>query len=378
MILVALEHEGISLPPNKAIQIEKTRDSQHGDYSSNVALIIAKSVDSNPRELADRIAGHLPDSELIDHAEVAGPGFINFFLNNNAYISTINEIIEAGGNYGCSDYGEGKPILIEFVSANPTGPLHIGHGRGVAYGAAVANLLEAIGYRVDREYYVNDTGRQMDILTLSIWLRYLEICDANIIFPEQAYQGEYIKAIARKLIAEKGDLLSKDTAALFSQHDTKADTEKYLDDLIDLAKSTLGENNYEFVLKLGLNEILNEIRTDLEDIGVTYDNWFSERSLTIDDQINKCIKQLDDNGYIYEKDGAQWFRSSKFGDEKDRVVIRDNNQTTYFASDIAYHKSKYDRGYTQIIDIWGADHHGYIARVKAALEALDKDTDALK
>jgi len=358
------------------IQVEKTRDKQHGDFSSNIAMVLAKAIDRNPRELAEKIAQYIKSSDLIDRVEVAGPGFINFFLKQNAYHFVINEILTQEEKFGNSDYGQAESILIEFVSANPTGPLHIGHGRGAAYGEAVANLLKATGNHVDKEYYVNDAGRQMDILTLSIWLRYLEIHKIKINFPEQAYKGEYVIHIASELKSEKGNSLLRDISTLESESET--DLEKQLDNAIKFIKSELDEKEYDYVLDLGLKIILRDIHTDLEEFGITYDNWFSERELLNTNQINECVEQLQSHGYIYEQGGAQWFRSSELGDEKDRVIIRDNGQSTYFASDIAYHKTKFDRGYTKVIDIWGADHHGYIARVKAALKAMDENPEKLE
>jgi arginyl-tRNA synthetase len=358
------------------IQIEKTRDKQHGDFSSNIAMVLAKAIEKNPRELADKIAQSITSSDLIERVEVAGPGFINFFLTQKAYHFVINEILTEEDKFGYSDFGQAESVLIEFVSANPTGPLHIGHGRGAAYGEAVANLLKATGYHVDKEYYVNDAGRQMDILILSIWLRYLEIHKIKIDFPEQAYKGEYIIHIASELKSEKGNILIRDISALESK--SEADFDKQLDNAIKFLKLELDEEEYEYVLDLGLNKILEDIRTDLEEFGITYDNWFSERELLNTNLINECVQQLQSHSHIYEQEGAQWFRSSELGDEKDRVIIRDNGQSTYFASDIAYHKAKFDRGYSKIIDIWGADHHGYIARVKAALKAMDEEPEKLE
>ena len=356
------------------IQIERTRDQAHGDFACNIAMALAKQAKTSPRQLASSIVENLPDSDIIDHVEIAGPGFINFFLKKQSRLSVITNILQSGENYGRSKFGSGKSILVEFVSANPTGPLHIGHGRGAAYGAVVADLLEAIGYQVDREYYVNDAGRQMDILTVSIWLRYLEQCGIKIDFPENAYQGNYILEIANNLYKSKQDTLSNEVAFPGNNDDL----ETKMDQLIVISKSTLGNENYQLILDLGLNEILGEIREDLASFGVVFDRWFSEQSLTNDKQIQKCIDKLKESDFVYEDGGTLWFRSTAFADEKDRVIIRENGQTTYFASDIAYHLDKFSRGYDKAINIWGADHHGYIARVKAALSALDKNPDALE
>ncbi len=356
------------------IKIERTRDQSHGDYACNIAMVLAKQARTNPRELAAALLESIPESEIVERVEIAGPGFINFFLSKQSRLNVISNILQAGKAYGRSEFGAGKSILVEFVSANPTGPLHVGHGRGAAYGATVSDLLEAIGYKVDREYYVNDAGRQMDILTVSIWLRYLEQCGIEIEFPENAYQGDYIRDIADKLLSEKQQSLSSD----MDFPEVKDDPETHIDQVIAFAKQTLGIENYQSILDLGLIEILGEIQGDLADFGVIFDHWFSERSLSNDDQIQKCIAKLKDSGFVYEEQGALWFRSTEFGDEKDRVIVRENGQATYFASDIAYHVEKFSRGYDTAINIWGADHHGYIARVKAALSALDENPDALE
>jgi len=356
------------------IKIERTRDQSHGDYACNIAMVLARQAKINPRQLAAALLENIPGSEIIERVEIAGPGFINFFITKQSRLNVITNILQAAEAYGRSEFGSGKSILIEFVSANPTGPLHVGHGRGAVYGAVVSDLLEAVGYKVDREYYVNDAGRQMDILTVSIWLRYLEQCEIKIDFPANAYQGDYIRNIADKLLSDKQQSLSSN----MDFPETKDDPEIHIDQLIAFAKTTLGSENYQTILDLGLNEILGEIRGDLADLGVVFDRWFFERSLSSDDQIQKCIAKLKDSAFVYEEEGALWFRSTAFGDEKDRVIIRDNGQATYFASDIAYHVEKFSRGYDKAINIWGADHHGYIARVKAALSALDENPDALE
>ncbi len=356
------------------IQIERTRDKSHGDFACNIAMVLARQAKTNPRKLAAALLENMPESEIIERVEIAGPGFINFYLTKQSRLNVITRILQTAEAYGRSEFGTGKSILIEFVSANPTGPLHVGHGRGAVYGAVVSDLLEAIGYKVDREYYVNDAGRQMDILTVSIWLRYLELCAIKIDFPENAYQGDYIRNIADKLLRDKKQSLSSDT----DFPETKDDPEINIDQLIAFTKTTLGSENYQAILDLGLNEILNEIRADLADLGVVFDRWFFEHSLEDDDQIQECIAKLMDSTFVYEEEGALWFRSTAFGDEKDRVIIRDNGQATYFASDIAYHVEKFSRSYDKAINIWGADHHGYIARVKAALSALDENPDALE
>ncbi len=365
------EEQSLTLSIPDHIQVENSRDKQHGDYASNIAMILAKQAKMTPRQLAELILKNTTDSSVIEKIEIAGPGFINFYLKQNAQSSIVEDILKSGNSYGQSNSFAGKKALIEFVSANPTGPLHVGHGRGAAYGAVVANLLQAIGYEVNKEYYVNDAGRQMDILAASVYLRYLEENNHKIRFPDKAYQGDYIYDIARNLKQQHEDSLFHPI-----ELNDNEDPEKQLDALIDEIKTKLGDD-YNTVHQAGLDTILRDIKNDLAEFGVPIDNWFSERSLSEEDQISKTLKQLEGNGHIYAKDGAKWFRSETLGDEKDRVIIRDNGQSTYFASDIAYHDHKFKRGYDKIIDIWGADHHGYIARVRAALEALGHDNDKL-
>lgn len=360
-----------------SIQIENSRDPAHGDFATNIAMVLAKLAKCNPRELANDIIKHLPDSEVLEKTELAGPGFINFFLKPNAYHSIIKDIFDQSDRYGDSDIGQNTPTLIEFVSANPTGPLHIGHGRGAAYGAAVANLLKRAGFDVSCEYYINDAGRQMDILAVSIWLRYLQKCDQDIPFPDNGYKGDYINDIAENLFKQHNDRFLNGTDTLLVLFD-EPDAETKIDKLVNFCVATLGKENYQIIFDAGLDSILTTIKEDLQGFGVEFDNWFSERSLVEENTVAKCIDKLTGNNWVYEKDGAKWFASSKFGDEKDRVLIRENGQATYFASDIAYHLSKVERGYKKIIDIWGADHHGYIARVKGSMQALGLSEDLLE
>jgi arginyl-tRNA synthetase len=361
--------------------IERTRDPRHGDFACNVAMVLAKKARCKPRELAEKLVAALPGSELVEKVEIAGPGFINFTLSMGAYSNTVGEVLRRGADFGRSDLGQGKRVQVEFVSANPTGPLHVGHGRGAAYGAVVADLLQAVGFEVHREYYVNDAGRQMDILGTSVWLRYLELCDESLAFPSNGYKGDYVWDIAATLHREHGEAYKIAADEVFAgvpaDEPAGGDKELHIDALIEQAKRLLGDNRYRFVFELGLNTILDDIRDDLGLFGVNYDEWFSERSLTESGKVNKMIERLRASGHMYEKEGAWWFRSSDFGDEKDRVVIRDNGQTTYFASDIAYHMDKMERGFHRVIDVWGADHHGYVPRVKAALEALGDAPDKL-
>ncbi|MDP6967609.1 MAG: arginine--tRNA ligase [Gammaproteobacteria bacterium] len=362
------------------IQVENTRDKQHGDLASNVALTLAKAARRNPRDIAQMICDNLPAAAEVSKTEIAGPGFINFFISQNATATVLNRIIAQGDAYGQCQVGNNQSVQIEFVSANPTGPLHVGHGRGAAYGASLANLLKAAGFKVQREYYVNDAGRQMNILAASVWLRYLALQDITIAFPSNGYQGAYVKDIAAALHQRVGASLKHTATEITTNLPADApagDKEAHIDAIIERAQQLLGPDNYQLLFAAGLDAIRDDIKDDLQAFNVTFDNWFSERSLSHDDQIERVIKKLQEKDHIYQKEGALWFRSTAFGDDKDRVVKRDNGQTTYFASDIAYHLNKFERGFDTVINIWGADHHGYITRVKAALTAMGIDAERL-
>ena len=363
------------------IQVTPARDASQGDYASNIALTLAKPAGMAPRALAELIVGKLSAVDAIEKIEVAGPGFINFFVASSTSHSVIRRILEQGQDFGRSELGQGGKIQVEFVSANPTGPLHVGHGRGAAFGATLANLLSYVGYEVQKEYYVNDAGRQMHILGTSVWLRYLELCGETIVFPSNGYQGDYVWDIAATLHRENADRFHRPVVQVMADVCADApagDKEKHIDDLIANAHGLLGEDEYSIVFDLALVTLTDVIRVDLQNFGVEFDRWFSERSLSDEGLIEQAIKRLQDNGHVYEEGGALWFRSTDFGDEKDRVVRRDNGQTTYFASDIAYHMNKFERGFDQVINIWGADHHGYVPRVKASLSALGYNADNLE
>jgi len=365
------------LPESYAIQIEQTRDASHGDYACNIAMVLSKQVGMKPRDLANLIKDATTDNEYILKIELAGPGFINFFIDATAYHSIIPEIFEQGHDFGRSTSEEHQKVLLEFVSANPTGPLHIGHGRGAAYGATVANLLRFAGFDVTCEYYINDAGRQMDILAASIWLRYQQVFNNALSFPDNAYQGDYIKLLVNNIVESHGDQYTYDLDAI-NEAMADDDAERRLDSIIRICKEALGKDCYQLFFKAGLDSILQGIREDLEEFGVCFENWFSEQSLVDDHTVDACLEKLEEEKWILEKEGAKWFASSRLGDEKDRVLIRENGQATYFASDIAYHKNKFDRGFDKVINIWGADHHGYIARVKAAITALNYDAGKLE
>jgi len=355
------------------VQIDAAKDLQHGDFACNIALILAKPAKRKPRDIAELIVQNLPSSHLVTKVEIAGPGFINFFLAPEAFQAIIPEILSAGKNYGRADIGKGQRILVEFVSSNPTGPLHVGHGRHAAYGAVVSDLLEHIGYSVHREYYVNDAGRQMDILAVSVWLRYLELCGEIFPFPVNGYKGDYIVAIAQHLKEKYDKNLFKKAAEVFADQplDESAggDKEVYIDAIVVRAKQLLGEDFYLQIFDLTLEMILTDIREDLAEFGVKFQEWFSERSFTQTDIVDKHIAQMQKDDLVYEQDGALWFRSSNYGDDKDRVLQRANGQRTYFANDLLYHIHKFERGFTAAIDIFGSDHHGYIPRMRAGLQA---------
>ncbi len=359
------------------VMVERTRDTSHGDFATNLAMTLAKAAKINPRLLAEKIIGAMPNEPSVVKTEIAGPGFINFFIDPRAQFRIVQQILDEGREFGLSEVGAGQSVLVEFVSANPTGPLHVGHGRGAAYGSAVSNLLTAVGFKVHREYYVNDAGRQMDILAASVWLRYLEECGEVLAFPCNGYRGEYVRDIAADLLKQAcSDYLhpaAKVMEGLPPDEPQGGDKEIHIDAVVARAKGLLGPEAYRHVFDAGLNSILDDIRQDLAEFGVEYEEWFSERGLDESKAVERTLDKLRTGGHLYEKDGATWFASSQFGDEKDRVVVRENGQMTYFASDIAYHMDKLERGFGQLINIWGADHHGYIPRVKAAIQALGGD-----
>jgi len=398
-----------------SVQFERTRQKEHGDFATNVAMTLAKPARRNPRELATLVVAALPSDDLITKVDIAGPGFINLFIAQDARHSVLNTVFKQGDSYGLGEPGSKRKIMVEFVSANPTGPLHVGHGRGAAYGDALARVLAAAGNTVEREYYVNDAGRQMDILAVSVWIRYLQVNNVAVELPDNGYKGDYINSYAKELAALHGDTfavslevyqaesLNRDQSSALSElksmpEDTfeeqrkrlnlsatefinkfeKRFLEEALDKRIEFAKSQLGADGYGIFFERALNSILEDIRQDLGEFGVDYDTWFSERSLFDDGKITKAINKLKASGDVYEKGGAWWFRTTDYGDEKDRVVVRDNGQPTYFASDIAYHADKLERGFDLAINVWGSDHHGYIPRVKASLEALGLDQEKLK
>lgn len=372
LAIVAPEQQSVT------ITLERPRQASHGDFATNLALQLAKPLKLNPRDIAGRLVAELPKSPFVAKAEVAGAGFINLFLAPAAKLQAVGAVLEQGAKFGSSAMGGGRKVQVEFVSANPTGPLHVGHGRGAAYGASLSSLLDFAGYKVTREFYVNDAGRQMDILALSTWLRYLELHGSAIPFPKNAYQGDYVHDMAEAIRKAHGDRYKRDAAAVTAgAPDAQEDAEVHLDALIAKAKELLGDD-YAYVHNYTLTEQLGDSREDLAEFGVHFDTWFSEKSLFDTGMVDKAVALLEKHGHVYVQDGARWFRSTAFGDEKDRVVQRENGLYTYFASDIAYHLNKYERGFDRIIDIWGADHHGYIPRVKGAIKALGLDENRLE
>ncbi len=338
---------GVEVP---FIEVEATKDKKHGDFATNVAMVLASMTKENPRRIAEHIKNHFDTEGVIERIEIAGPGFINFFVRESVWPSLLEAIDRKGGDYGQTDLGRGKKVQIEFVSANPTGPLHIGHARGAVVGDVLARLLEACGYFVSREYYINDAGNQMNNLGKSVYLRVRELLGEVVDFPETCYKGDYIKELA-------GEILKREGRSILDKPE-----EELIGTLTDFAAQA----------------ILEGIREDLRVFGVSFDRYFSERELYRDDGVMTLLRELEAEDFIYRDDDTSWFRTTRFGDEKDRVVIRQNGEPTYFAADIAYHKNKFERGFDTLIDIWGADHHGYIPRMQACVQALGYPREALR
>lgn len=363
------------------IKVDRAKDSAHGDYASNLALILAKPCRQAPRKIAELLVQALPGDVSVEKVEIAGAGFINFFLRSDARSQIIAEILNKEEQFGRSTLGQNQKVLVEFVSANPTGPLHVGHGRSAAFGATLVNVLKAAGYDVTSEYYVNDAGRQMNILAASVWLRYLELASEPVVIPANAYKGEYVIEIAQVLWMQHGKQFVHPWAEILNgmpaDEPQGGDKEIYIDAMIGRANDLLGQDAFALFHQHALTTVLDDIKDDLTEFGVHYDNWFSEHSLFQDGSIEKGIQALKDAGHTYEQEGALWFKATDFGDEKDRVLVRANGQKTYFASDVAYHWNKYDRGFDRVIDIFGADHHGYVTRLRSAVTALGHDERAL-
>ncbi len=373
--------------------IDRARDLSHGDFASNIAMRLAKPAGMKPRDLAEKIVAALPGADGVAEVSIAGPGFINFKLAADAGFACIATALEQGSRYGYGDEKKEPRYLVEYVSANPTGPLHVGHGRHAAYGATLGNLLEAAGYPVHREYYVNDAGRQMDILGVSVWLRWLADHGVDVEFPQAGYRGEYIRDIAKQIDADGVEIpaleallddMPTDGAKAASdatkeqRDELKALHETYVEAHIQRAKTLAGEAAFDSIRQQALDSILRDIKDDLAEFGVTFDKWYSEQSLTTTGQIDAALEVLSQRDMLYKKDGATWFPATRFGDEKDRVVVRENGVKTYFASDIAYHFDKRERDFDHLIDVLGADHHGYVSRVRGGLEAMGYSGDDLE
>ena len=381
-IIIDLYGSSESIHDEFEISIQDNKEKQYGDLASNVALVLAKPLKRNPKEIAEEIKGKFITDKEIVKVDVAGPGFINFFLSKESHGAILRDISiqkDKFGKFGSNN----KKVLIEYVSSNPTGPLHVGHGRGAVFGSVLSRLLKEAGFQVDEEYYVNDFGRQMNILSVSLWIRYAQIFDKNIKMLNNGYQGDYLIVIAQHLKKLRSDELFDDDDEIKSLLEYEnEDAEKHTDEVIDSIKSKLNDE-FSYVRDFALREILELIKEDLLEFGVDHNKWFSESSLYESEshdlsKVDQSIDELSSKGFVYEKEGAIWFKSSELGDDKDRVLKRGNGEFTYFASDVAYHLDKYDRGYDRIINIWGSDHHGYLPRVKAAMEASEKDVEKLE
>jgi arginyl-tRNA synthetase len=380
--LQSLEGSLLAQPvdPN-LVTLERTRDAAHGDFATNIAMRLAKAAGKPPRVIAEAIIAALPVSPLVTRAEVAGAGFINFFLAKDLYTRELVRVHEEGAGYGRGKPAQPRKVLLEFVSANPTGPMHVGHGRQAAFGDALANLLAAAGDVVTREYYVNDAGRQTEILAVSVWLRYLEVCGESLKFPENGYRGDYIRPVAAALRQREGDGLRHPAAAVVDGLPPDApagDKDRYIDAVIARCRTLIGAAAWRRLLETSIDDMLAEIRDDLAGYGVRFDNWVSEREFAESGAIDRALARLRERGLLYSKDGAEWFKATQFGDDEDRVVVRENGVKTYFASDIAYHLDKRERGYDVLIDVLGADHHGYVTRVRGGLQAFGHPGDCLE
>ena len=366
---------------NLKISIQDNKEKEHGDLATNIAMVLAKPLKKNPKEIAEEIKQNFVLDEKIIKIEVAGPGFLNFFLSKDSHGEILEQIQKENKDFGKSGSKQSK-VLIEYVSSNPTGPLHVGHGRGAVFGSVLSSLLEEAGFEVDQEYYVNDFGRQMNILATSVWIRYCQLFSSEIKMMQQGYQGDYLLPVAKKLKDEKSDSLFKIDESLIEKLNSEDQDDEFTDQLVESLRVILKEE-FQYIREFALSEILHLIKADLEQCGVHHNAWFSESSLygndgSTDSKVDVSIEELKSRGFIYEEGGAIWFKSSSLGDDKDRVLRRGNGEYTYFASDVAYHLDKYDRGYDRVINVWGSDHHGYLPRVRAAMDACDRDINKLE
>ena len=366
---------------NLKISIQDNKEKEHGDLATNIAMVLAKPLKKNPKEIAEEIKQNFVLDEKIIKIEVAGPGFLNFFLSKDSHGEILEQIQKENKDFGKSGSKQSK-VLIEYVSSNPTGPLHVGHGRGAVFGSVLSSLLEEAGFEVDQEYYVNDFGRQMNILATSVWIRYCQLFSSEIKMMQQGYLGDYLLPVAKKLKDERSDSLFKIDESLIEKLNSEDQDDEFTDQLVESLRVILKEE-FQYIREFALSEILHLIKADLEQCGVHHNAWFSESSLygndgSTDSKVDVSIEELKSRGFIYEEGGAIWFKSSSLGDDKDRVLRRGNGEYTYFASDVAYHLDKYDRGYDRVINVWGSDHHGYLPRVRAAMDACDRDINKLE
>ncbi len=377
--VVAAHGSDVAIPE---FLVENTKSREHGDFACNAAMAMAKLLGQKPRDLAASIMANLPANANVAKVDIAGPGFLNFFMRAESMYAVIGEVLRLGAEFGRTNLGANEKLTVEYVSANPTGPMHVGHGRGAAYGSSLSNILAAAGFNVQREYYVNDYGRQMDIMATSLWLRYLDLQQVTTRFPENAYKGAYVTEMSEPLAAEFGAAFVCDGAAVMANlpldESQGGDKDKHVDALIANAKSLLGAVKFRQIYDFALARLQAEIKAELVNFNVVHDEWFSERSLAESGALQSVVALLTERGQMETRDGALWFKATEYGDEKDRVVVRENGQSTYFASDIAYLKNKFERGYDRAVYILGADHHGYIARLKAAASGLGIDPNRVE
>jgi len=361
---------------NLEIEISRSIKPDHGDFSSNIALKLSKRVGLNPFQLATSISSSIDKPSWLKKTEVVQPGFINFFIGSEVKADVLISIIDKQSGFGSQDPGSKESILLEFVSSNPTGPLHVGHGRHAAFGDSLAKLLKKAGHLVETEYYINDAGRQIDILALSVLIEGINLSGGKITPPKACYQGQYIKGIAKSI--NKKQLVSIDNLSLTKIGTKDLDEDEEIDVLVSAAKDSMGVDAFEKVTEVVCQHVLQTIKKDLSDFGVEYDHWFSEKNMIKASKINNVVKHLEATNSLVRKDGATWLKTTNYGDDKDRVIIREDGRSTYFASDIGYHADKKARGFDRLINILGSDHHGYITRLKAGLASMEYEPGDLE
>ena len=361
---------------NLEIEISRSIKPDHGDFSSNIALKLSKRVGLNPFQLATSISSSIDKPSWLKKTEVVQPGFINFFIGSEVKADVLISIIDKQSGFGSQDPGSKESILLEFVSSNPTGPLHVGHGRHAAFGDSLAKLLKKAGHLVETEYYINDAGRQIDILALSVLIEGVNLSGGKITPPKACYQGQHIKGIAKSI--NKKQLVSINNLSLTKIGTKDLDEDEEIDVLVSTAKDSMGVDAFEKVTEIVCQHVLQTIKKDLSDFGVEYDHWFSEKNMIKASKINNVVKHLEATNSLVKKDGATWLKTTNYGDDKDRVIIREDGRSTYFASDIGYHADKKARGFDRLINILGSDHHGYITRLKAGLASMEYEPGDLE